>query len=100
MGWGEFYALASALTWALAVILMRRSGETLPAFELNFFKNCFGLAVLVPTTLIIDGFGLPYYTTTELLLVLFSCLIGIAIADTWYLTALNMMGASRLAARR
>lgn len=95
MGWGEFYALASALTWALAVVLLRRSGETLPAFELNFFKNCFGLALLVPTTLLIDGFVLPYYTSTELLLVLFSGLFGIAIADTWYLTALNMMGASR-----
>ena len=72
MGWGEFFALASALTWALAVILMRRSGETLPAFELNLFKNCFGLALLVPTTLIISGIALPYYTSTELVVVLLS----------------------------
>ena len=95
MGWGEAFALASALTWALAVILMRRSGETLPAFELNLFKNCFGLVLLIPTILVVDGLVLPYYTLPELSLVLLSGLLGIAIADTWYLTALNMMGASR-----
>jgi drug/metabolite transporter (DMT)-like permease len=95
MGWGETFALASALIWALAVILMRRSGETLPAFELNLFKNCFGLVLLIPTVLVVDGLVLPYYTLPELSLVLLSGLLGIAIADTWYLTALNMMGASR-----
>ena len=95
MGWGEAFALASALIWALAVILMRRSGETLPAFELNLFKNCFGLVLLIPTILLVDGLVLPYYTLPELSLVLLSGLLGIAIADTWYLTALNMMGASR-----
>lgn len=95
MGWGEVFALSSALIWALAVILMRRSGETLPAFELNLFKNCFGLVLLIPTILLVDGLVLPYYTLPELSLVLISGLLGIAIADTWYLTALNMMGASR-----
>jgi drug/metabolite transporter (DMT)-like permease len=95
MGWGEFFALSSALVWALAVILFRRSGETLPAFELNLFKNCFGLILLVPTILLVEGLGLPDYTPTELILVFVSGLIGIAVADTWYLKALNMMGASR-----
>jgi drug/metabolite transporter (DMT)-like permease len=95
MGWGEVFALSSALTWALAVVLMRRSGETLPAFELNLFKNCFGLALLIPTILLVSGLSVPYYTATELSLVLLSGLVGIAVADTWYLTALNLMGASR-----
>ena len=95
MGWGEFFALSSALVWALAVILFRRSGETLPAFELNLFKNFLGLILLVPTILLVEGIGLPDYTSTELMLVLVSGLIGIAVADTWYLKALNMMGASR-----
>jgi drug/metabolite transporter (DMT)-like permease len=95
MGWGEVFALSSALAWALAVILLRRSGETLPAFELNLFKNCFGLVLLVPTILLFSGYSVPYYTATELSLVLLSGLLGIAVADTWYLTALNMMGASR-----
>lgn len=95
MGWGEFFALSSALTWALAVILLRRSGETLPPFELNLFKNFFGMGLMIPTILIFDGFSLPEYTATELSLVLMSGVFGIAVADTWYLKALNIMGASR-----
>ena len=95
MGWGELFALSSALVWALAVILFRRSGETLPAFELNLFKNFFGLILLIPTILLVDGLKLPEYSLTELILVLVSGLLGIAVADTWYLKALNMMGASR-----
>jgi drug/metabolite transporter (DMT)-like permease len=95
MGWGEFFALSSALCWALAVILLRRSGETLPAFELNLFKNCFGMALMIPTMLIFVGLNLPAYTVAELIVVFASGLIGIALADTWYLQALNLMGASR-----
>jgi len=95
MGWGEFFALASAMVWALAVILFRRSGETLPPFELNLFKNFVGLVLLVPTILLFEGVALPYYSPAELGLVMLSGLLGIAVADTWYLRALNMMGASR-----
>ena len=95
MGWGEIFALSSALVWALAVILFRRSGETLPAFELNLFKNLLGLVLLIPTILLVNGLALPDYTYIELLLVFLSGLFGIAVADTWYLKALNMMGASR-----
>jgi uncharacterized membrane protein len=95
MGWGEIFALSSAVTWALAVILMRRSGETLPAFELNLFKNCFGLLLFIPTVLLVDGLKLPVYSVTDLMVVLASGLIGIALADTWYLKALNLIGASR-----
>lgn len=95
IGWGEVFALSSALTWALAVILLRRSGESLPAFELNLFKNCFGIVLFIPTILLVNGFSLPDYTINELLLVLVSGLLGIAVADTWYLKALNIMGASR-----
>ena len=95
MAWGELFALSSAMVWALAVILFRRSGETLPAFELNLFKNCFGLILMVPTILLVNGLELPEYTSIELILVFVSGLFGIAVADTWYLKALNTMGASR-----
>ncbi|HEY5776424.1 MAG TPA: DMT family transporter [Xanthomonadales bacterium] len=95
MGWGEIFSLSSALVWALAVVLFRRSGETLPAFELNLFKNFFGLVLLIPTILVFEGLKLPEYTMIELGLVFASGLLGIAVADTWYLKALNMMGASR-----
>ena len=92
---GEFFSVACAATWALAVILFRRSGETLPAFELNLFKNWLAVLVMIPTILIFHGASLPRYSGSEWLIVLVSGVIGIAIADTWYLRALNLMGASR-----
>ena len=97
MGWGEFFALASALGWAVAVIMMRKIGETLPAFELNLFKNSLGLVLLVPTILIVSGLEQPGYSLQELGVVFVSGVLGIAVADTWYLRALNLMGAGRTA---
>lgn len=95
MNWGETFALASALGWAWAVILLRRSGETLPPFELNLFKNCLGFVLMIPTILLFDGLALPAYTGIDLCVVFASGILGIAVADTWYLRALNLMGASR-----
>jgi len=95
MGWGEIFALASAAIWALAVILMRRAGDTLPAFELNLFKNSLGILLLFPTILLFGGLELPDYSLYEFVVVFVSGVIGIAVADTWYLRALNLMGASR-----
>ena len=95
MGWGEVFALASALVWALAVILMKRVGNTLPAFELNLFKNCLALVLLVPTILLFNRLVLPGYSVIEFIVVFLSGIFGIAVADTWYLKALNLMGASR-----
>jgi drug/metabolite transporter (DMT)-like permease len=96
MGWGETFSLASALGWAFAVILMRRVGETLPAFELNLFKNSLGMLLLVPTILVFGGLGLPDYSVPDAIVVFLSGIVGIALADTWYLRALNLMGASRM----
>ncbi len=95
IGLGETYALASAVTWAVAVVLLRKSGETLPAFELNLFKVLLGVALMLPTAALVEGLLVPDYTAFEWGLVIVSGFIGIAIADTWYLRALNLMGASR-----
>lgn len=92
---GEFFAVACAAVWALAVVLFKRSGETLPAFELNLFKNLLGTALMLPTILLIEGAALPGFTAREWVIVLLSGIIGIAVADTWYLRALNLMGAAR-----
>jgi len=92
---GEVFAVACAAVWALAVVLFKRSGETLPAFELNLFKNLLGAVLMLPTVLLIEGSALPEFSPRQWLIVLVSGIIGIAVADTWYLRALNLMGASR-----
>lgn len=86
-------ALAAPLTWALAVILFRRSGETLPAFELNFVKNLVAFALMAPTLLIWGG-SLPAFTRDETIVILLSGVLGMAAGDILYFRAINLMGAS------
>ena len=45
IGLGEFYSLSCAVVWAAAVVLFRKSGESLGPFALNLFKN--GLAAVL-----------------------------------------------------
>ena len=93
MGLGEFCALACAIVWACAVILYTRLGDKMPAFELNLSKNTIGLVLLVITTLLVEGFQLPQMILSHWLLLIFSGLIGIALADTLYMQTLNKIGA-------
>lgn len=93
-GWGEFFSISCALGWALAVILFRKSGETLPAFELNLVKNTIGVVLILPTAILLGG-AMPDYGVKGWFLVLGSGVLGIAVADYWYLRALNLLGAGR-----
>ena len=92
---GEFFSVACAAVWALAVVLFRRSGESLPAFELNLFKNALGVVLMIPTVWLMEGLSPPDFDATRWFIVLLSGVIGIAVADTWYLRALNLIGAAR-----
>jgi drug/metabolite transporter (DMT)-like permease len=95
VGLGEALALAAPAVWGLAVVLFRRSGESMPAFELNLFKNVSAFLLLVPTIWLVHGRALPTFSSTELMLVLASGVLGMAVADTWYFRALNLLGAGR-----
>jgi drug/metabolite transporter (DMT)-like permease len=96
MGLGEFFALSSAFFWALGVVLFRQAGEALPPFETNLFKNLLGFALMWPTILLLDGLASPEFTTVELVTLLLSGFLGIAMADTWYLRSLHLVGAGRM----
>lgn len=95
MGLGEFFALSSAFVWALAVVLFRRTNNALPPFETNLFKILLGFALVWPTILLLEGWSLPEFTLAEIGISVLSGYLGIAVADTWYLRALHMVGASR-----
>ena len=97
MGIGEFYALVCALMWASAVVLYKHVGESLSANTLNLVKNSFGLFLLVPTALLMEGLLLPDLSSIEWLILVASGYGGIAIADTLYLQALRNLGAGRTA---
>jgi drug/metabolite transporter (DMT)-like permease len=96
-GLGEFYSLACALVWAIAVILFKKSGESLAPLPLNLFKNTVGLALMVVTVLVVAGPALPDIPPEAVLLALLSGFLGIGVGDTLYFRALNAIGASRMA---
>lgn len=97
-GIGEAYSLGCALVWAVAVILYRKSGESLPPFALNLIKNAAVLPLFLLTIWVVQGWAWPVMPWQHWLLIGISGLLGIAIADTLYFRALNMIGPARIAA--
>ncbi len=96
-GLGEFYSLACALAWAIAVILFKKSGESLAPVPLNLFKNALGLVLMVLTLLAFSGATWPGIPPEAVAIALVSGFLGIGVGDTLYFRALNAVGASRMA---
>lgn len=97
MGLGEAYSLACALVWAIAVILFKRSGESLGPFALSLVKSTLALGLLALTLLLSGHWQPPALSWPALALSLFSGLLGIGVGDTLYFRALNGIGAARMA---
>lgn len=95
MGWGETLAILSALAWSAGVIIYKRLGETIAPTRLNLMKNLIVLGFLLPSLALFGG-PAPRLTGVELAITLLSGMIGIAVADSLYLTALNRLGAARM----
>ncbi len=95
-GIGEFYSLACALVWAVAVVLFRKSGESISPFALNLFKNALA-SVLLGITIALVSPAVPQFTPLSLATIVISGLLGICLGDSYYLRALNTIGASRMA---
>lgn len=95
-GLGETLALLSALAWAIGVILYRKLGAYLPPLQLNFIKNSLVLLMLALALPLLHGLELPDISPEEILIAVASGMIGLALADTLYLKALNQLGASRM----
>lgn len=96
VGVGEFYSLSCALVWAIAVILFKKSGESLGPFALNLFKNALAAGLLGLTVVAVSP-AVPSLPPWSLLMILASGWLGICLGDTCYLDALNRIGASRMA---
>jgi len=90
---GEFYALACALAWAVAVILFRKSGETVPPLALNTFRVVLSSALFVVTLVAMDQDILGRAPLKDYLILIASGIIAIAVSDTLFHMCLNRVGA-------
>jgi len=90
---GAVFGLSAALTWAVAVILFKKSSERMSPWAMNYLKSPVGLLCFVVTLLFVEGFPqLPGVAWGALLL---SGFVGISISDSLFFGALHCLGASR-----
>jgi drug/metabolite transporter (DMT)-like permease len=94
---GETLALMTAITWAFAVIMFKKSGETVHPVVLNLFKGFLGFVLLIPTAYLFGQNLLRAAPVNEYLLLIASGFIGIGVADTFYFKSLNRMAAGIVA---
>ena len=94
MSFGDICAVASALFWSVAVILMRVSGLKVPPLPLTFFKFWVAVLLLMGTLLWERSPWVLDLTSQDYLRLVVSAVLGITLADTMIASALNRLGAS------
>jgi drug/metabolite transporter (DMT)-like permease len=90
---GQIYALACALVWSFAVVLLKRSGESIGPLALNIFRVAFSLPLLLAATAIAGQPLLPPAPARDYLMLIASGTLAIALADTLFHASLNIVGA-------
>jgi drug/metabolite transporter (DMT)-like permease len=91
---GEILSLATAVLWALAIVLFKKSGEHVHPIALNTFKDILAAILYLPT-LYLAGMSLNQpFPASDYWLLVASGVIGLAIGDTLLFQSLNMIGAS------
>ncbi len=90
---GEIYALTCGLAWAFAVILFRKSGESVGPLALNLFRVSISCFLFLMTLFILQSplFGRAPWQDYAILMI--SGVIAIAISDTLFHMCLNRVGA-------
>lgn len=91
---GESFALTTAIFWAFAVILFRRSGEVVHPIGLNLFKCVLAGVLLIPTAWLFGESVFRAAPLSDHLMLLASGALGIGVADTLFFHSLNRLGAS------
>jgi drug/metabolite transporter (DMT)-like permease len=94
---GELFALLTAVVWAVAVILFKKSGENVHPIALNLFKNFLAITLFIPTIYIFGEVLFRKAPISDYLMLLLSGMMGISLADTFYFIALNSVGAAVIA---
>jgi drug/metabolite transporter (DMT)-like permease len=90
---GQAFALLTAVTWAFAVILFKKSGEAVHPIGLNLFKDVLALVLFIPTVWLWGTSHFRPAPIEDYLLLFASGALGIGIADTLFFKSLNILGA-------
>ena len=90
---GDVFALLTAVCWSIAVILFDLSSNRLNPLQINVIKNSVGV---VGFFLTIKFFSITYpgFSNNELGILFASGLVGVGIADLFFLKSLKNIGSS------
>lgn len=91
---GEIFALAAPICWSFAIILFRKTGETVPALALNLFKNALAMVLFFATLRILGRAPDGPVPMRDYVLLVASGALGIGLADTFFFMTLNRVGAA------
>ena len=97
MNLGEALALLTAVTWAFAVILFKKSGERTHPIGLNLFKDLLAVILLIPTIYIFGETLFHPAGWQDYVIIFISGAVGIGLADTLFFKCLNTVGAGMTA---
>tara|TARA_B110000438_G_C15798924_1_gene644157 strand:- start:452 stop:1339 length:888 start_codon:yes stop_codon:yes gene_type:complete len=89
---GDLYAILTSFCWASGVILFQVSGRLLGSMHINVLKNTIGVIGFI-SFLMIQGNRFPVFTYDEMMILTISAILGVAIGDYFYLSALRNLGA-------
>ena len=90
---GEAAALIVALTWASAVILFKKSGESVHPLALNLFKNVLAFVLLIPTIFFLGKSYPSDLSNSDIWMLIISGALGIGLSDSMFFRSLNLLGA-------
>lgn len=90
---GDVLALLTALTWSVAVLYYRWGSDNIGALALKVFHNLTATVILFVIAFAYGEALIPQLSFEGWLLVVASALIGITLGDTFYVAAIQRIGA-------
>ncbi|WP_321494047.1 DMT family transporter [uncultured Desulfobacter sp.] len=94
---GAAFSLGCAFFWAFAVILFKKAGESFSPIALNIYKSAVAMVLVGLTMLVLGTPFFPDVAPRVWWILALSGLLGITLADIFYFSALNHLGAGMVA---
>ena len=88
---GDIYAIITAICWSSAVILFDISSKKFDAIQLSALKNFIGVLGFI-ITILVFSIPLPIFTIDDVFILFISGILGIFIADLFFLESLRRLG--------
>lgn len=90
---GDIFAILTAVTWSVAVVFFKLSGAHLGTVQLKVFQNVIATGLFFLSIALLGEPALLDLSWADWLRVALSALIGITVGDTFYVAAINRIGA-------